>query len=234
MNRRYFALVLSVGVFVSAGVVEGDAQTLMTRHVREATLNGQAKVLGRLPATQIMQLNIVLPLRDQAGLDALLAELYNPNSPDYRHFLTPAEFTERFGPSQQDYDSVVQYVRAYGLTVVGGSRDGMDVQVKAPVSAIESAFQVKMQTYRHPSENRVFYGPDREPTVGLPFQLWHVSWGWTDFSAFRIRCMSRKATMRERMGLIRMQSSGTPLPGPARRLRFWVAICARPIMAGQP
>ena len=75
MNRRYFALVLSVAAFVSTGVVEGGAQTLMTRHVRDVTLNAQAKVLGRLPATRIMQLNIVLPLRDEAGLDALLAEL---------------------------------------------------------------------------------------------------------------------------------------------------------------
>ncbi len=29
-----------------------------------------------------------------------------------------------------------------GLTIVGGSRDGMDVQVVAPVSAIESALNV--------------------------------------------------------------------------------------------
>jgi kumamolisin len=32
-----------------------------------------------------------------------------------------------------------------------------------------------MHTYQHPTENRVFYAPDREPTVDLPFQLWHVS-----------------------------------------------------------
>ncbi len=130
MNQRLWVLLLSIAAFVSAGVVKGRAQTLMTRHVREVTLNGQAKVLGRLPATQIMQLDVVLPLRDQAGLDAFLAELYNPSSLGYRQYLTPAEFTERFGPTQQDYDAVVQYVQNYGLAVVGGSRDGMEVQVK--------------------------------------------------------------------------------------------------------
>ena len=93
----------------------------------------------------------------------------------YRQFLTPAEFTARFGPTQQDYDAVVQYVQSHGLTVVGGSRDGMDVQVKGPVSAIESAFHVTMRCYQHPTENRTFYAPDREPTVGLPFPLWHIS-----------------------------------------------------------
>ena len=91
---------------------------------------GRQRCSGAFPATQIMQLDVVLPLRDQAGLDAFLAELYNPSSLGYRHFLTPAEFTERFGPTQQDYDAVVQYVQNHGLAVVGGSRDGMEVQVK--------------------------------------------------------------------------------------------------------
>jgi kumamolisin len=147
----------------------------MTRHVRVVTINGQARLLGRLPATKIMRLDVVLPVRDQTGLDAFVAELYNPTSPNYRQFVTPTQFTKRFGPTQRDYDAVVRYVQDYGLAVVGGSRDGMDVQVKGPVSAIESAFHVKMLIYLHPTEQRTFYAPDREPTVGLPFALWHIS-----------------------------------------------------------
>jgi kumamolisin len=86
-----------------------------------------------------------------------------------------AEFTQRFGPSQQDYDAVVQYVKDNGLEVVGGSRDGMDVQVRGSVGAIETAFRVQMNNYQHPTESRSFYSADREPTVSLPFSLWHVS-----------------------------------------------------------
>ncbi len=175
MKQRRWILLLSIATFVSAGVMIGRAQTLMTRQVREVTLNGQAKVLGKLPASQTLQLDVVLPLRDQAGLDAFLANLHNPNSADYRQFLTPVEFIERFGPTLQDYDTVVQYVQNHGLVVVGGSWEGMEVQVKGPVSAIESAFNVNMLTYQHPDENRVFYAPDREPTTGLPFPLWHIS-----------------------------------------------------------
>jgi kumamolisin len=153
----------------------------MTHHVREATLNGQAKLLGHLPATQVLQLDVVLPVRDQAGLDSFLADLYSSTVPNHRHFLTPAEFTEKFGPTQADYDSVVRYALEHGLAIVGGSRDGMEVQVKGPVSAIEAAFHVNMLAYQHPTENRIFYAPDREPTVDLPFQLWHIS-GLDNFS----------------------------------------------------
>ncbi len=181
MNRRFCVLLFSIVAFVSAGVLQSRAQTLMTHQMREATVNGQAKLVGHLPTDKILQLNIVLPIRDQAGLDAFVASLSDRYSPNYRHFLAPSEFTARFGPTQQDYDMVVQYVKDYGLKVVGGSRDGMDVEVKGAVSAIESAFHVNIMTYQHPDENRVFYAPDREPTVDLPFSLWHIS-GLDNFS----------------------------------------------------
>ena len=175
MNRRIFVSLLSLASFVFAGVVQGRAQTLMTRHVRQVTLNGLARPVGRVPINRIMQLDVVLPLRDAAGLDSFLAELYSGTVPNHNHFLTPAEFTVRFGPTQHDYDAVVRYMLVHGLAVVGGSRDGMDVQVRGPVTAIEAAFHVTLMTYQHPTENRIFYAPDREPTVDLPFALWHVS-----------------------------------------------------------
>jgi len=147
----------------------------MTRHVREATANGQARAVGRISGAQSMRLDIVLPLRNPGELENFLRDLYDPSNVSYRHFLTVSEFTARFGPSQADYEAVVQYAKAHGLTVVGGSRDGMDVQVEGSVASIEAAFHVNMGLYQHPTENRTFYAPDREPTVDLPFQLWHVS-----------------------------------------------------------
>ena len=179
MNRRLCLVLLSI--VSCAGVLPGHASTLMTRHVREATVNGKARVVGRLPQTQVMQLDVVLPLRDSAGLDEFLADLYSSTVPNYRHYLTPVEFTERFGPTQEDYDAVVRYVQENGLAVVGGSRDGMEVQVRGTVAAIESAFHINLLTYQHPTEDRIFYGPDREPTVDLPFPLWHIS-GLDNFS----------------------------------------------------
>jgi subtilase family serine protease len=175
VNSKTCAFLLSIASFACVAILPSNAETLLTRHVREVTQNGQATLVGHLPATQVMQLDVVLPVRDQAGLDNFLADLYSSTVPNHRHFLTPAEFTEKFGPTQMDYDAVVQYVQARGLKVVGGSRDGLDVQVKGPVSAIETAFHINLLTYQHPTENRVFYAPDREPTTDLPFALWHIS-----------------------------------------------------------
>jgi subtilase family serine protease len=152
-----------------------NAQGALTRHVREAIRDGRATPIGRMPAESQMMLDLVLPIRDQAGLDSFLEDLYNPSSPVYKHYLTPQEFTARFGPTQKDYDAVLAFARKNGLKVSGGSRDGMEVQVRGSVGAIETAFHVNMRTYQHPTENRSFFGPDREPVTDLPFHLWHVS-----------------------------------------------------------
>jgi kumamolisin len=148
---------------------------LLTRHVRDVTLNGQVKPVGRLPETQPMRLVLVLPLRNEASLDSLLADLYNPSSPSYHQFLTVEEFTSMFGPSQEDYDAVVSFAKTKGLTVVGTSRNRMNVDVTGPVANIEDALHVSMSVYQHPTENRTFFGPDREPTPDLSVQLWHIS-----------------------------------------------------------
>src|ERR1700689_2790756 len=160
---------------LSFATTTSQAQSMSTRHVREVVRSGEAKSVGQLPSKQVMTLDVFLPLPDSAGLDSFLQQLYNPSSPSYRHFLTVPEFTQRFGPTEQDYDSVVRFAEAHGFTVVGGTRDGMDVQIKGPVSAVESAFHVTMRTYQHPTESRIFYAPDREPTTELPFALWHIS-----------------------------------------------------------
>ena len=166
------------------------AQSVMTHHVRDVVSSGKAQANGRLPGNQVLQLDLVLPLRDAAGLKAFLADVYNPKSSNYRQFLTPSEFTARFGPTADDYDTVLRFAKTYGFEVVGGSRDGMLVQVKGTVSNIEAAFHVNMRTYQHPTENRAFYSPDREPTADLPFNLWHIS-GLDNYSIPRALHISR-------------------------------------------
>jgi len=175
--RKIGLSLLAVVAMLSASnlSLRAESGSLMTRHLRQAVLTGQAKPVGRLAASQELQLDLVLPIRDQAGLAKFLGEVYDPASPSYHQFLTVQQFTDKFGPTQKDYDAVVQFAKAHGLAVAGGSRDGMEVQVRGPVSVVEAALHVNMRTYQHPTEARTFFSPDREPTIDLPFQLWHVS-----------------------------------------------------------
>jgi subtilase family serine protease len=175
-------LLAIVAIMLAATVAsQAAAQPLLTRHTRDVVINGEAKSVGRLPANQSMRLVLVLPLRNQAELEDFLRDLYDPYSPVYRHFLTVEQFTERFGPTQADYDTLTRFAQSNGLTVVKTSRNRLNLDVTGSVANVEKALNVNMGVYQHPTENRTFFAPDREPTPNVGIQLWHVS-GLDNFS----------------------------------------------------
>jgi kumamolisin len=154
---------------------QAQPQLLSTRHVRDAVANGQAQFVGQLPATQTLRFDMVLPLRDRAGLENFIQEVQDPASPSYHQFLTPQEFTARFGPSQEDWDALVAFAKASGFEIISGTRDARDLRLTGTVANIEKAFHVTMGTYHDLTEDRTFFAVDREPTVDLPFQIWHIT-----------------------------------------------------------
>jgi len=181
-----FALILPLAAY-------GQASALATRHVRDAVASGQAALVGRVPGTQVLRLNIALPLRNEAELDQLLQQTYDPNSPNFHRYLSVEEFTERFGPSQTDYEDVIRFARVSGLQVTGTAANRMIVDVTGTASQIEQAFHVTLGLYQHPTEPRIFYAPDREPTTDLTVALWHVT-GLDNFSIPRPASLGRHPT----------------------------------------
>ena len=176
LSLSWFTLFMLVAMIASVSITsQAQSQTLLTRHVREAVLKGEARLVGQLPATQTIHFDIALALRHQPDLEDFLQDVYDPSSSSYRHFVTVEEFTARFGPSQEDYDALIAFAKASGFTVVEGSRNRMDVILTGSAASVEKAFHVAMGVYQHPTENRTFYAPDREPTADLLFQLWHIS-----------------------------------------------------------
>lgn len=180
---QWLSSAMGAGILFCLAVVPALAapMPLLTSHARSEVVSGRAALLGRLPEDKILRLTIALPLRNEAELDQLLEQLYDPQSPSYRHFLSVQEFTERFGPSREDYDALIQFVQEHGLAVADLTDNRHLVDVVGTVAAIEETFHVAMGVYQHPTENRTFFAPDREPTVDLPFALWHIT-GLDNFS----------------------------------------------------
>jgi subtilase family serine protease len=203
--RNAARTILSLLAMISTVVFTGNAQNTLTHHVRQATRDGSAPMVGHLSSSQTMRLVLTLPLRNEDRLDSLLEDLYNPNSPNFRQFLSVEEFTERFGPTQEDYDLALDFARTHGLKVVGTSINRLNIDVVGSVANIENALHIKMNSYKHPEEGRNFYGPDREPTVDLPFSLWHIS-GLDNFS------IPRPAGLHKRTG---SQPAATTGSGPS-------------------
>jgi len=170
-------LALAYATMLLLFTIPGQAQSqqLLTRHVRDEVTNGRAQLVGQLPASQTLRFDIVLPLRDRTGLQNYIQEIQDPTSPSYHQFLTPQEFTVRFGPSQQDWDALVAFAKASGFQIISGDLEGRDLRLTGTVANIEKAFHVTLGNYKDLTEDRTFYAIDREPTVDLPFQLWHIS-----------------------------------------------------------
>jgi kumamolisin len=177
MIRRRSSHLLATLVLVAAVnvVCRAESQSLLTRHTREVTRNGQAPMVGHLPASQSMRIVLALPVRNQAGLDNFLKDVYDPSSASFHNFLTVEQFTDRFGPTQQDYETVKQFAKDNGFRIVATSRNRLNLDVVGAVSTIEKAFHVTLGVYQHPTEARTFFAPDREPTTDMSVQLWHVS-----------------------------------------------------------
>jgi subtilase family serine protease len=135
---------------------------------------------GTLPSTNRLRLAIGLPLRDAPGLDNYLAALYDPSSPNYRQYLTPEEFTKRFGPSEKDYEAVLAFAKQNHLTITATHGNRLLLDVIGSVSDIQKAFHINLQIYRHPTELRDFYAPDAEPAIEKSLPIADIS-GLSDY-----------------------------------------------------
>ncbi len=114
-------------------------------------LGSQARAGTTLPPTvtstpvaagDVVQFTVALPLRDAAGLDALLAAQQDPKSTSYHHFLTPGQFDTQFGPTSDTIAQAVSSLGAQGLTVTGVT--GRLIQVSGPAATVAKALSVNL------------------------------------------------------------------------------------------
>jgi subtilase family serine protease len=101
--------------------------------VPEAKLAAMTATLRAAPVS----FDVHLPSRDQAGLDALLAEIQDPLSPQHHKWLSPAEFQRRFGPAPAQLAQVQAALQAAHMRVV---QQGATLHVSANADSVERLF----------------------------------------------------------------------------------------------
>ena len=135
----------------------------------------QLQSTGQLSTETNLNLAIALPLRNQAALTNLLAQIYDPASTNYHKYLTPAEFAAQFGPTESDYQTVSNFARANGLTIVGTHPNRVLLDVSGTVTNIQKAFRVTLRTYHDAARGRSFFAPDTEPSVSATLPILNVN-----------------------------------------------------------
>lgn len=173
ITSQQFFKVLGIFVFVfsiSIGVVSTPClsaqEPLMIRlqdHIPQKAI-ANAKWIGGLPSETNISLVFSLPLRNQQELNDLLKQIYDPNDPLYGQYLTPQEFADRFGPTQDDYDAVINYAMGLGFKITGTHPNRTLLDVSGSAATVNAAFGLTLQQYQTPN-GRLFYAPDHNPQV---------------------------------------------------------------------
>ena len=128
------------------------------------SLVAQSNLVGSVPAQDVIDLAISLPLRNEAQLESLLRHISDPADPQYGKYLTTAQFTAQFGPTQADYDAVTAFARAQGLTISASAPNRLILNVSGTAQTVQTAFNVKLKQYKAP-DGRIFRTPDQNPTI---------------------------------------------------------------------
>jgi subtilase family serine protease len=114
----------------------------------------------------VMDVSIWLNPRDKDQLDALARDLYDPTSPNYRHWLKSADIAARFAPSAAEVETVREYFAAQNLKVVKVGANNLFVRATGTAADVERAFHVKLNYYQMGSQT--VRASDMEPTVVGP------------------------------------------------------------------
>ena len=108
---------------------------------------------------------LALKLHNQAALEKFLADVQNPASPQYHHFLSPAEFNAAFGPSPADVDKAVAFLKGAGASGIKVSGNRQAITFTGSAAQLESAFHTRLGNYHDAVSGRNFFANDAAPTV---------------------------------------------------------------------
>ncbi|MGA3268806.1 MAG: choice-of-anchor tandem repeat GloVer-containing protein [Verrucomicrobiota bacterium] len=194
------------GLWLLAVAWPGMAADRQIVHHRLTAAMTNATVVAPGLGLKQLDLAIGLPLRNQEALDKLLQEINDPASTNFHRYLTPGQFTERFGPTKEDYEALVQFAQSHRLRVTGTHPNRTLLDVRGMATDVEEAFHVKLRLYQHPTEARRFFAPDREPSIDLNVPALGIS-GLDNFQAPH-PLLQKKALANGTNGLAPQSGSG--------------------------
>ena len=124
-----------------------NSQNLVSSVPPDLLLDGMTVVLSRLPEQQLT-------------LEALLADQQNQASPNFHRWLTPTEFGERFGLSDQDTAIVTGWLQSQGLHVNWVSPSRTFIGFRGTAADVGRALGTELRYYAVNGERRISVSSD--------------------------------------------------------------------------
>lgn len=185
----------SDGVFGPRVLLPGTAAPAVAR----------AQRVGEVPADRQVSVDVVLRPRDGAALERFLRDVGTHGTADYGHYLTPRQFTSRYGPTSVAVARVRAYLAAQGLRVTAVSANRQLISVLGSAGRIAEAFGTHERTYRESADRHVFFANDS--ALSLPRDVAAEVQGVSGLSDHTVRAPR----------LARADPDAAAAPGPGRR-----------------
>ena len=113
-------------------------------------------LLGQTAPAKLISLALTLPSRDGEGAKDFVAHVTRPGDPLFHHYLSTADYVSRFAASQSDYDAVVSWAIAQGMTLGEYYAARTVVTVTCPVGVMQAALGLKFYDYKA-ADGRIFH-----------------------------------------------------------------------------
>lgn len=99
-----------------------------------------SSVVGSLAPSTAISTTVALKPRDPAGLENYATQVSTPGSSIYHQYLSVAEFSQRFGPTDTQIAAVRASLRAHGLNPGPVSANGLEIPVTSNAGTLSHAF----------------------------------------------------------------------------------------------
>ena len=156
---------LGLFVVVLIGCLASQGFAATGRFIAHNTPNyvATAANLGTEDPAKVIEVSFWLNPRNRGQLDAITKNLYDPTSPQFRHFLTRNQIATRFAPTAAQMKVVRQFLAANNLKVMRVGPMNFFVHAKGTVGDIENALHVQLNQYQVGSN--VMRANNRDPYV---------------------------------------------------------------------
>ena len=104
----------------------------------------QGTALGPEDASKQISVTVWLNLHNKQALDALVQRMYDPDSPDYHHFLTMEQFKAQFSPTAKEAATVSNFLASHHLTVTSVDKYNLFVTARGAVADAQAAFNTQI------------------------------------------------------------------------------------------
>ena len=134
----------------SASASAGAPASWVPTATRATSIKG-ATLTGDAPASAPVHLAVTLKPRSAAAEQAALRAMYQPGSPTYRKFLTPAEWEAAYAPTTAQAGAVTSYLSKNGFTGVSVQGDRLLITANGTAGEAEKAFNTTIGDYTMPN-----------------------------------------------------------------------------------